>query len=432
MEKTTLPIKIETSKAPLRILLYGQEGVGKTLWANQKDTLFLTSEDGSGDMECASISCETWPELRDHTRAILATGVPYRKLAVDTISSFEKLCSAWVTESAGVDSIEKVGDGFGKGNVRIVEEMAAFQADLDRIRKKWSIHIIVLGHAHATTFNDPAGPAYHKYELMMNAKAAAVWTRWADCQLFACFDATVAGGKRKKELEDVMAKGKVIGMDRVLYTTKGLAYDAKNRHNLPEELPLSWDAFAKAIRWTQRERAFNPLCCLQDAFVARVLEVAPGASPAQIQAAEALLMKGKSFSVLTAQALCDARKKIEAMPVEDLAKIVGPALEATTPAAGAASAITAAPVVDPAEEAEAEQHAAYEAVKAAFVRRCTKINEEAPGDSSVAVAELEPKLGGPWASNSAATNNMLIGKWAAMSDETFGAMISPFVIKLGF
>jgi hypothetical protein len=35
--------------------------------------------------------------------------------------------------------------------------------------------------------------------------------------------------------------------ERLMYTTEKPAYLAKNRYGLPDQLPLSWEAFATAI-----------------------------------------------------------------------------------------------------------------------------------------------------------------------------------------
>jgi hypothetical protein len=34
----------------------------------------------------------------------------------------------------------------------------------------------------------------------------------------------------------------------MLFTTERPAYMAKNRYNLPDSIPLTWDAFANAIK----------------------------------------------------------------------------------------------------------------------------------------------------------------------------------------
>mgnify|MGYP000888473763 CR=1 FL=1 len=435
MENVLASVSTTPNKSPLRIFMYGQEGVGKTSWAAQiPGVLFLSCEDGAGDLTIPTLRLESWEHLVEVVDGLIRDGVgAFRAVALDTVTSLEQLCWKHICAANNETSVESAG--YGKTYTMAAEETARLLVKLDQLRLRRSVHIVLLGHAWFKAFNDPNGPSYDLWQPALHEKAGALYTRWSDILLFAAYEATVKVAKRKGGEKDaeITGKGKATSLVRTVYTTRDAAYLAKNRYSLPDELPLSWDAFAKAIRWTQRERVFHPLHSLQDAFAARVAEVSPGASPAQIQAAEALLMRGKSFAVLTTQAMRDARGKIEAMPREDFAKIVGPALEETTPAAEAAPATTAAaPTVDPVEDAEAEQHAAYESVRRAFAARCIKINGEDPGEASLAAAELEPKLGGPWGSNSAAVNRLLIGKWASMSDEAFGTMIAPFVVKLGF
>ena len=249
-----LPVKVGPTDSALRVLLYGQEGVGKTTWANEAPgALFLSCEDGGGDLDLARIQCNTWGEFRDYVKQILRDGPEgYKTLVVDTINGFERLLFEYICRSAKVDSIEEVAGGFGKGYTRAAEEMSGLQQDLDKIRSKHNLPIILLGHAHVKAFNDPNGPSYDKYELRMNAKTAAIWSAWVDAQLFACYDVTVKGGRRNGSLTDPTQKGKATEVSRVIYTTKDAAYDAKNRYNLPEELPLKWGSFSKAIGWDRR------------------------------------------------------------------------------------------------------------------------------------------------------------------------------------
>jgi len=68
----------------------------------------------------------------------------------------------------------------------------------------------------------------------------------------------VKGGKRGKEIDDPMAKGKATSGERMIYLSSDASYEAKNRYSLPDELPLSWPAFAKAIGWAKREEVLTP------------------------------------------------------------------------------------------------------------------------------------------------------------------------------
>lgn len=210
-------------------------------------------------MEYSQVVCRSWADLRQAVVDILdAPPEGFRKIAIDTLNGMERLCIEHICRKNNVDSIEDVGGGFGKGYTATAEAMFGLKQDLDALRSKHKLHIILLGHSHVKTFNDPNGPAYDRYELRMNAKVAAIWMEWSDMVLFAAFEATVKGGTRGKEIEDPMKKGKATGLRRVIYTTQDPAYMAKNRYNLPVDIDMSWDAFAKAIGWDRREAALLP------------------------------------------------------------------------------------------------------------------------------------------------------------------------------
>lgn len=254
-------LKIQTGPtlAPLRILLQGQEGVGKTTWAaGCPGALFLSCEDGGGNLDYARVLCPTWEDLRAAVWTLIADGAEgYTTIVIDTIDSFERLLWRHVVSKAqNAKTIEDVGGGFGKGYTRAAEIMGELQRDLDDLRAKRKMNIILLSHVHVRPFNDPTGPAYDRYEMRLHKGTAALWSSWADAVLFACFDVTVLKAGKQGRVHDAdvtkLEKGKATDIKRVVYTTKEAAFDAKNRHNLPEELPLSWDAFADAIGWGRR------------------------------------------------------------------------------------------------------------------------------------------------------------------------------------
>jgi hypothetical protein len=67
-----------------------------------------------------------------------------------------------------------------------------------------------------------------------------VLREWVDAILFA-----------RHEVKTIERNGKSRGMSsgvRLLHTTWTAAYDAKNRFDLPETLPLSWEEFDIAVR----------------------------------------------------------------------------------------------------------------------------------------------------------------------------------------
>ena len=246
-------IRTGPTLSPVRLLLHGQEGVGKTSWAaGCPDSLFLTAEDGGGDLDYARAEVTTWKGLRRAVEDLIANPGPFRTVVIDTIDTFERLLWAFLCERARVESIEEVGGGFGKGYTQATEEMSELAKALDELRTKTRMNVILLAHSHVKTFNDPLGNPYDRYEVQLHKGASALWKGWADGVYFAAFEVTVRTAKRNAAID---VKGKAESGRRVLYTTKDPAYDAKQRHNLPEELPLSWQAFSKAMRWDERDAA---------------------------------------------------------------------------------------------------------------------------------------------------------------------------------
>ena len=248
-----LTVKTGPTSEGLRILLHGQEGVGKTTWAaGCPRTVFLTAEDGGGDLDYARAVLPTWTDLRAAVKDLAKDPQGFRTVCIDTIDSYERILWDLLAKRANVNSIEDVGGGYGKGYTAAAEEMAALSRDLDTLRAKHRMHVIILAHSHVRPFNDPLGNPFDRYELRMHKGTSALWLGWADAALFACFDVTVKTARRNAAID---VKGKAVEARRVLYTSKDAAYDAKNRYNLPEELPLSWPAFAQAIGWNRREAA---------------------------------------------------------------------------------------------------------------------------------------------------------------------------------
>lgn len=261
MSLLSLVTKGPTREA-LRILVHGQEGVGKTSFAaGCPGALFLTAEDGGGDLDYTRAVIDNWPDLRRAVRDLATEAHDFRAVVIDTIDTYERLLWQWLCAEFDVKGIEEVGGGYGKGYTAAAEEMAGLAKDLDVLRAKRKMHAIILAHSHVRPFNDPLGAPYDRYEVRMHKASADLWKGWVDAILFACFDVTVMkAGKRGRAVEaSAVEKGKALdGAKRVIYTSKEAAYDAKNRHNLPEEIPLGWAPFARAIKWDERDAALRP------------------------------------------------------------------------------------------------------------------------------------------------------------------------------
>jgi hypothetical protein len=235
-------------RKPLRILLAGVEGVGKTTFAaGAPAPIFVGAEDGTDHLDVERFpAVETWREVLDAIHVLTWQAHPYKTLVLDTVDWAEPLLWKFVAERDGEASIESYG--YGKGYAVALAEWQFFTQRLDQLRRAKEMHIILLAHSAIRTFKNPLGDDYDRYELKLHLKAAAWLKEWCDCSLFANFETFTEKDDKKR----------IRGLDtgaRLIHTERRAAWDAKNRYGLPESLPLSWQKFYAAV---QAQRPGDP------------------------------------------------------------------------------------------------------------------------------------------------------------------------------
>ena len=237
--KSTNPLAIRRGKIarPQKVVIYGPEGVGKSTLAGQSpDPVFLDTEGGTHHLDVARFdSATTWEEITASIGQLGKAEHPFRTLVIDTADWLEKRLAEHLCRKSNKESIEDFG--YGKGWVILTEEFARFLNSLDALTAR-GMHIVFLAHATVKKFEAPdqAG-SYDRFELKLSKQVAPLLKEWADVVLFANYVTRIA------EKDTGKTRG-VGGKERVLYATHTAAYDAKNRHGLPDKLPFSMDALA--------------------------------------------------------------------------------------------------------------------------------------------------------------------------------------------
>jgi hypothetical protein len=223
---------------PMRVLLYGVEGVGKSSFAaGAPAPIFLGAEDGTAELDVTRLpNAQDWQDVLDGLHVLQTEKHPYQTLVVDTLDWAEPMLWKFICKRDGKDNIEDYG--YGKGYVAALDEWRFFLQRLDGLRGR-GMHVVLLAHSWIKPFANPEGDNFDRYELKLNNKAAGLLKEWTDCVLFANYE-TFAKRNDKKQI-----KGLSTGA-RFIYTERRAAYDAKNRYRLPPMLPLSWDEFATA------------------------------------------------------------------------------------------------------------------------------------------------------------------------------------------
>lgn len=229
---------------PLRVLLYGVEGVGKsTFGACAPSPIFLAAEDGTAHLDVARFpEPHTWSDALEAVDVLTKEAHDYKTLVIDTLDWLEPMCWAHVIGSANNPKITSIEDfGFGKGYTAALDSWRVLLAALDRMRNTRGMNVIMLAHSWTKTFKNPEDDDYDRYEMKLNAKASGVLREWCDDVLFARHDEMAARDDKTKRVRGVSTGA------RVMHTTRTAAYDAKNRHDLPPVMPLSWEDYEAAV-----------------------------------------------------------------------------------------------------------------------------------------------------------------------------------------
>lgn len=226
------------SELPLRILLSGPEGIGKTSWAAKAPSpLFIAPEDGLTSFEyLPRYTPGTLDDLNAFLTQLKDSKSEYKTLVVDTVDWLERLIHRSICARDGKRNIEDYG--YGKGQSIATGEMVGILQKLDALRTG-GMCIVLLSHVHIKTFSSPSGIAWDRYEMKGSKSFTGILREWPDACLFAVWDVA----KAKREGRDI-----AIGGERIVHTEWSVGWDAKNRLNLPAILPMDYDAFDQAVK----------------------------------------------------------------------------------------------------------------------------------------------------------------------------------------
>jgi hypothetical protein len=237
---------------PPRIILYGVPGIGKTTFASESPSpIFVPTEKGQGRLSLATFPlCQSFDDVENALTLLYHESHEFQTVVIDALDGLERLIFEAVCEGQHKKSI---GDfDYGKGYVLALDTWQRCLALIERLRDEKGMLTIMIGHSTEKTFNNPEGENYDRFQLQVHKHAAQLLLSWCDALLFTNYKIQVKAPMAKlgKELAPGKVKAKpTAGVEapRTLYTTEHPAFWAKNRYNLPESLPLEWQAFDEAM-----------------------------------------------------------------------------------------------------------------------------------------------------------------------------------------
>lgn len=245
--------------AGIKVVIYGQEGVGKsTLASCFPGAVFIDCEGSTTRMNVRRLQKPTsWQMLCDEVEFVRQKHAErgYQTLIFDTFDWAERLALDDICATHKVNGIE--GLNYGKGWEYEKEMIGRFLDMTERLIAE-GVNVVFLCHAIARKTTAPeVMEEYDHWELKLGSKTtnkiAPLLKEWSDMTLFLAFRTNVIA------TDDKGKKHKATSTERVMYTTKSAWWDAKNRFGLPEILPIDFGAIAHIFTAQQPEPQKPPV-----------------------------------------------------------------------------------------------------------------------------------------------------------------------------
>jgi hypothetical protein len=226
-------------------MIYGPHGLGKsTFGAMAPGHIFIQTEDGLDNIECASLpKATTFHEVMEQLGALYTDDHDYKAVVIDSVDFLERLIWDHVCKERNVDNIEDIG--YAKGYTFAITHWETVLTGLDALRNDRDMMIILIAHAKIERFENPETDAYDRYSPKLHKHASALLQEWCDEVLFCNYKVHTTqteegfGKKRNRAIGDG---------ERIIRTTERPSHLAKNRLNMPPEIPLNYNDYAEFFK----------------------------------------------------------------------------------------------------------------------------------------------------------------------------------------
>jgi hypothetical protein len=104
------------------------------------------------------------------------------------------------------------------------------------------MNVITLAHSAIKTFKDPSSDGWDRHQMKIHQSAAGLVKERSDIVLYGAYETYAVKNDKTKRVQGVSTGA------RIIHTNHNAAWDAKNRHDLPEQMPLDWDDFYAAVQ----------------------------------------------------------------------------------------------------------------------------------------------------------------------------------------
>jgi len=232
---------------PPKVLIHGTHGVGKnTLAASMPKPIFVQTEDGSGQIDCAKMPvCASFAEFMEQLRMIYKEEHEYRTLVLDSLDWLEPLINAEVCDELSIKDISDAG--FGAGYSHALKKFCEVIAALTAIHKDKNMAICLLAHSQIKSYQNLLGKDYDRFVIKLRDKVSDKFNEFVDILGFLHLPITTYSEKDGMK-DSTKAVG---GSKHVLSCYPHAAFESKNRYGIEADITIpkenGWDCVQAEI-----------------------------------------------------------------------------------------------------------------------------------------------------------------------------------------
>lgn len=230
---------------PPIITIYGKSGSRKTQFGiDMPDPIFALFENGLGNRKVNAIDLKSVKDTHPYEafkmliKDLATEQHDYKTLVIDSADHLTPYIDDFICKRDGKVSIEAYG--YGKGYDAQANEWLLIMNRLVKLRTLRKMNIVIIAHAGERQVSDPTQmDTYSVWEPKLPKKACAIVKELSDILAYICPLLNV--------VENESGKTKAIGKgEYVLKFNPNPAYEAKNRYQLDDGIPVSATEFMNA------------------------------------------------------------------------------------------------------------------------------------------------------------------------------------------
>ena len=256
-------LRRKNERKPLRAMVYGVHGIGKTTFAaSAPNPAILCIEDGMGDIQADHldmVGC-SYGDLLSVIGELYSEDHDHQSLVIDSLDWLEpKVWAETCSRGDGVAPWEGIeSPGYGKGYAAALSVWRELFDGLNALRNERNMHIVLIAHNQIKAFNSPETPPYDRYTPKLHESGKGIGANpllqeHVDCILFNNYRVSIVKDQGKGDKKGEGHARGVGGGQRVIYTQERPAFLAKNRYSMPASIDLpddpagAWAALAAHI-----------------------------------------------------------------------------------------------------------------------------------------------------------------------------------------